>query len=152
MTYDSYRENEIHCTHNSILTLLKQLASYEKIRRQIYSIPLSIRRRVIEYTPGDFTLLMNAAHVNRPDVIELLLLEGANPNEENVFGYTAFSYTRKSGVIGMLHAFSNMRWLGDIHLWNDRRRHADSQCEMEPHQGEDDDRDDRRNHFKVHET
>lgn len=114
MTYDSYQENQIHCAHDSILTLLKQLASYEKIRRQIYSIPLSIRRRVIEYTPGAFTLLMNAAHVDRSDVVELLLLEGANPNEENAFGYTAFSYTRRSDVIGMLHAFSNMRWLGDI--------------------------------------
>lgn len=114
MTYDSYRENGIVCAYNSILKLMTSRSDYKSVRSRIYSIPLSIRRHVIEHMPGDFTLLMTAAHMDRFDIVELLLLEGANPNEENVFGYTVFSYTRRSDIIGMLHAFSNMRWLGDI--------------------------------------
>lgn len=137
MEYDARRENEIHCAYNSILTLLKQLASYEKFRRQIYSIPLSIRRRVIECAPDySSTLLMTAAHVDRSDVVELLLLEGANPNEENVFGYTAFSYTRRSDVICMLHAFSNMRWLGDITYGTIVNGQPTLNVRWNPHQGE----------------
>lgn len=78
-------------------------------------MPLSSRRRMIDDDSYGITPLIMAAGRGRSDIVELLLLEGANPDAESMPGITAFTYVREDGIIyHILCAFSSTRWLGDV--------------------------------------
>lgn len=101
---------------NFLRFLTHENPSYDAVRRKVYSMPLSIRKSVIGADPDDFCIspLMVAVSRDQPEIAELFLLEGADPREENMRGYSAFNYIRRNGILILLDTFSNARWLGDI--------------------------------------
>lgn len=109
-------ENDIITLIDSLLFSWERTSSYDAIRRIVYSIPLPTRKNVIEDDVSySITSLMMAAARGQTDIVELLLLEGANPDAKNILGVTAFTYVREDGIMyHILRAFSGARWLGRV--------------------------------------